>query len=75
MKKNKWVENPTKNQVWLVLGSFVLALVLISAAGTDLYSHSFDFDRFFVLGMIMILNFLLVVRVVANYFKNKSANK
>lgn len=73
MTDKNWVNNPTKKQLWLVVGLFAVAFILVSAAGTDLYSHAFDFDQFFVLGMMMMLNFVLVVRVVVNYLKNRDA--
>ena len=74
MEKENWVNQPKKKHVIWTVSAFLLATLLIVAAATDLFAKSFDMSKNFVLGMILMMNFTLVVRVISNYFKNKSAN-
>lgn len=49
----------------------MLALFLIAAVGTDMFSQNFDFDKYFAYALPCSLAFMLVIRVIINYFKNK----
>ena len=71
MKKESWIQNPSKKQVILFgIAWFVGALLLILAS-TNLFTESLFQRRYIATNILMLLSTITFVAILMNYLKRK----
>lgn len=70
-QKRNWVTHPTTRNFAIIVSVWIIGLVLLVAAMTDLFRNSLFYKKHIVVYGMMVLSTWTVVKVSLNYIKTK----